>query len=75
MRPRPQRITSAQRRRLALAGFLAGGVLAVLVNQDAPTRQPTDTAAQHAGQPSHAGMNTPALPPQKPTPKPTTQDN
>lgn len=42
MRKRPPRMSPALRRRLALAGFVGGGVLAVLVNQNA-TGQPGDT--------------------------------
>ncbi|XAL99692.1 hypothetical protein OT109_19200 [Phycisphaeraceae bacterium D3-23] len=52
MRQRPQRMSAALRRRLALAGFVMGGVLAVLVNQDATgqaEQEPPVVNAQHDG--------------------------
>ncbi|MEM9414182.1 MAG: hypothetical protein AAGA29_01735 [Planctomycetota bacterium] len=53
MRQRPQRMSSALRRRLALTGFLCGGVLAVLGNQGAvgqPEEAATDMETQeHEG--------------------------
>lgn len=50
MRKRNKRMSPALRRRLALAGFVGGGVLAVLVNQDATGQAGEEAIAVEAQQ-------------------------
>lgn len=50
MRKRSRRISPAQQRRLALAGFVCGGVFAVLVNQNATGQSSKDMPAKIAAQ-------------------------